>query len=147
MKKLSNLDIASILILFGYVLLMIFGVVYSILGTLMSYHEAFIGITAADVSTFNSNLMVFIGILIRGTGFAFIFIGVTGTMVIYFSFRKKEKWAWFVVVLTLLLMGIPLIVVTYIITGPLSMVSLLNIVATILNIIALILSYKEFFRE
>lgn len=146
MKKLSNLDIASILVLFGYVLLMIFGVVYSILGTLMSYHEAFIGMTAAEVSTFNSNLMVFIGILIRGTGFSFIFIGVTGTIVIYFGFRKKEKWAWFVILLTLLLMNIPLIAFTFIITG-LSMVSLLNIGAVILATIGLILSYKEIFRE
>lgn len=147
MKKLSNLDICSILALFSYVLLLIFGTVYSILGTFMSYHEAFIGITAADVSTFNANLMVFIGILIRGTGFAFLFIGATGSIIIYFSFRKKEKWAWFVIVLSLLFMNIPLIAFTYIITGPLSMVSLLNIAATILSIIALILSYKEFFRE
>ena len=147
MKKLSNLDIASILVLFNFVLLIIFGTVYSILGTFMSYHEAFIGITAEDVSTFNSNLMVFIGILIRGTGFCFIFIGIAGSIIIYFGFRKKEKWAWLVIVLALLLMNIPLIAFTYIITGPLSMVSLLNIVGAILGIIALILSYKEIFRE
>jgi len=146
MKKLSNLDIASILVLFGYVLLMIFGTVYSILGTLMSYHVAFIGMTAAELSTYNSNLIIFIGILIRGTGFAFIFIGVTGTLVIYFGLRKKEKWAWFVIVLTLLLMNIPLISFTFTITG-LSMVSLLNIVALILATIGLILNYKEIFRE
>ena len=141
----KRLNIAIILLIIINILSIIVGIIYVVLGTLMPYHQDYLGLTPSQVSSYNSRLMFFIGVLIRMGGLAAVCQAITNLFIINYSFRNKEKWSWIVILITGLIYGIPMLIVTFTITGPVGGPFLLVIFVTVLFIIAMGISYKEIF--
>ena len=125
---------------------LIVGILYASMG-FMPYHQI-----KPSLDPDWKELIVF---LVRYNGFLFINHGVLGIFIIYVGFREKEKWAWMFVLIQCGLLSIPLLglyyvygakygmdVITTSITHPVPTVILM----ALLWIIALGISYKEFFR-
>jgi len=85
--------------------------------------------------------------LVRYNGFLFIHNGVMGLYILYVGFQKKEKWAWVFVLLSGVLTLFPLmglfIMVNWGFQAPVPNL----IIGMIPWIVALGISYKEFFGE
>ena len=135
----KRLNIAIILLLIIDLMVVIIGILYAIMG-FMPYHERLIGKSPSKV---DSAVMNFIYTIIRVNGFMFITLGVTGIYILYVGFRKKEKWAWIYVLLTVALATFP---TTLLVFNPtFAMPFPLTLSLLIMAIIALCISYKEFF--
>jgi len=141
----KKLNIAIILLIITNIINLLIGIIYAILATLMSYHQDYIGLTPSQISNYNSRLMFFIGVLIRMSGLAMVIIAITNLFILNYSFRNKEKWSWKVFLITGLIGYIPMLIVTYTITGPVGGPFLIFCLITALFIIAMGISYKEIF--
>jgi len=141
----KKLNIAIILLFIINIIGLLFGITYAILATLMPYHQEFLGLTPSQISNYNSRLMFFIGVLIRMSGLAGVIIAITNLFILNYSFRNKEKWSWKVFLITGLIYDIPMLIVTYTITGPVGGPFLIFCLVTALFIIAMGISYKEIF--
>jgi len=93
------------------------GVLYSSRGTLMPYHEKFIGMTPSEIRGFNPKLMDFIGGSISLLGFLFISLGIANISVCIAGLRKGEKWSWITILSTGAFTFIPLTYATYLVGG------------------------------
>jgi len=93
------------------------GVLYSSTGTLMPYHEKFIGMTPSQIRGFNPRLMDFIGGSISLLGFLFISLGIANIGVCIAGFRKGERSSWITIMCTDVFTIIPLTYVTYVVGG------------------------------
>ena len=94
-----------------------FGVIYSSMGTLMAYHEKFIGMTSSEIRGVNPKLMDFVGGSIRLLGFLFISLGIANIGVCIAGFRKGERWSWITILSTDAFTFIPLTYITYVVGG------------------------------
>lgn len=144
MTRSKTFRIALILMLIVYSVIIIMGLIYAIYGNLMPYHLNYIGLTVAQIYTFDPELAILAALTIRLIGFLFLSSGVLMLIIWYFSFRKAEKWAWIANLIAGALIIIPLLFVTFVVGGlnipfPIVVVSLAVMVA------ALGLSYKEIF--
>ena len=122
--------------------LIVTGVLYSSQGTLMPYHEKFIGMTPSEIRDFNPELMVFIEGSITLMGFLFISLGIVNIGVCFTSFRKGERWSWITILVTDAVAFIPLTCATYIVGG-FDMPFPIMFFVLILWVIAMCLSAKE----
>jgi hypothetical protein len=138
------LNVAIIIGFIIYVYIIFLGVIYASLGTFMPYHIVFTGKTESDVKAYSSELMTLISILIRLLGFSFINSGIIGIFILYFAFRKREKWSWILSLITGCIGYIPNMILTYTVIG-LGIMYLFTIISFIFWIIAMSISYKEFF--
>jgi len=91
----KRLNVAIILALIILIFSLLTSLIYAIFGTFMPYHIAFTGKTESDVSAYDTELMILIGIFIRLMGIYGIALFVANLFILLFGFRKKEKWAWF----------------------------------------------------
>jgi len=91
-----------------------------------------------------SSVMNFIYIIIRVNGFMFITLGVSGIYLLFAGFRKKEKWAWINGLIVVALATFPTTILVF--DPTFAMPFPLTLSLLIMVIIALIISYKEFFK-
>jgi hypothetical protein len=124
--------------------LIVAGVIYASQGTLMSYHEEFIGMTPSEIRNFNPDLMVFIGGLIGQVGFLFISLGIANIGLGFISFRKGERWSWITILVADAVTFIPLTYNSYLVGG-FDMPFPIMFFVLILWVIAMCLSAKEVF--
>ena len=142
MVKSKLLNIAWIMILIVGSALIIAGVIYAFQGTLMPYHEEFIGMTSSEIHAFNPELMFFIGGLISQVGFLFISLGIANIGLSFTSFRKREMWSWITILLIDAVAFISLTYSSYLVGG-FDMPFPLMFFVLILWVIAMGLSAKE----
>ena len=140
----KRLNVAIVLLLIVSLSGLIGSLIYTILGTFMPYHVAFTGKTESNVSGYDSELMILISVFIRLMGFYGISIAVANLFVLFFGFREREKWAWFYTLIIGCIMYGAILIITYTVLG-LSITYLTFVASTVLWIIALVISYKEFF--
>ena len=145
LKDLKTLDIAYILLLLDFGIFFAFGILYSVLGTFMPYHEDFIGITASDVKAYNPDLMTLISGFIRLLGFSTLALGISGLFILRYAFREGERWAWLNFAIYIPVLLIPLLIITYAITGLLGLPFIVIALGTIFWIGALAISFRDFF--
>jgi len=138
----KKLNIAIILFIIVYVIAIIIGSLYSILG-LMPYHRTSLGMSTSRINSFNPNIMPFIYIIIRVNGFLFLTLGINGLLIIYYGIRNKEKWAWLYNLISFIFISIPLVVLLY--NETFAMPFPLALFVFILWILALGISYREIF--
>ncbi|MFX1256876.1 MAG: hypothetical protein ACFFAN_03375 [Promethearchaeota archaeon] len=143
----KRLNIAIILFVIINIYGLFWGSLYAILGTLMPYHETAIGATSSEVRDYNPRLMLLIGFIIRMEGVAQICICITNLFILNYSFRNKEKWSWIVFLITGLIFDVSMLIALYIVLGPLTMQFWYYCLITSLFIIAIGISYKEFFPK
>ncbi len=147
MEKLKLLDIASILYALDNVLVLLMGLLYLISGTFQPYHIEFTGLTATDVTAFNANLMILIGLSIRMIGVGNLSGGLAGLFITIIPYRKGKKWAWFAVLITGMVTIVPTLIITNVVLGS-HYLYMVFIVAMIIWIISMVLStYEIFFRK
>jgi len=139
-KKLNAAMLSLILL---DLILLIMGLVYIITATFQSYHLNYMGLTEAQVRSFNPKLMILISFFIRMVGFGFLSVSIGGLIIIFASFKKREKWSWILYLIQHLLIATPLIWITLVVGG-LSLI--LVIIGWILLILGMGLTYKEFFK-
>ena len=135
----KKLNISIILLIILDIIAVLFGILYAILG-FMPYHQQAVGMSPSTISNFNPTLMIFISTVIRINGLMFINAGI----IIYKGFRNKEKWAWYAHIITGALGYVPLVILTY--NEKLVMPFPLNLINLIIWIIAMSISYREFFE-
>ncbi|MFX1357994.1 MAG: hypothetical protein ACFFA8_12020 [Promethearchaeota archaeon] len=144
--KIKLLNIAVIFSIIVSAFYMLMGLLYLISGTFQSYHIDFTGLTVNDVTAFNANLMILIGIFIRMVGIGTTTAGLASLFITIIPFRKGEKWAW----VALFLIGIIAIVPTLIITFPVlgaTFLYIIFIIMLIIWILGIILSGYEMFLK
>ena len=141
----KKLNISIILLIILDIIAILFGILYAVLG-FMPYHAAAVGKSSSEISNFDPELMVLISTTIRVNGFMFLGLAAMSLIIIYVGFRNKEKWAWISHLILGALVYIPLVILVYIATG-FAMPFPITLFDLILWIIALSISYKEFFGE
>lgn len=147
MVKFKPLDIACILYIVINVILVFMGLMYLFLGTFMSYHVDFTGLTEQDVTTFNAELMTLISILIRLVGVGNFNGGVASIIVTIFALRKGEKWAWAAGIISGAIIVIPNVILTYTVLAT-NFMYIIIIICMILWIAGVALStYDIFYAE
>ncbi len=139
----KRLNIAIILLAIVNLISTIIGILYTILG-FMPYHQTSIGMSPSKIRSFNPALMDFIYIIIRVNGFLFLNVGITGIYILFVGFRKKEKWAWIYNLFPTFLVTLPLVVILY--NEKFAMPFPLALITFVMTLIALGISYKEFFE-
>ena len=138
------LKAASIILIVVALCAVIIGIVYVARGTLMDYHEEFLGMTLEDIRDFNPKLAALATIFIRLAGILFISAGTLLLAVIYFGLRKAERWAWWATLVGMGVLHAPLVAITNPVRGPpwtFAIVSLLVFVT------AIGLAARELFRQ
>ena len=134
----KKLNIAIILLIIFYAIEIFVGILYASIG-FMPYHQI--------KPSLDPDWKEFIMFLVRYNGFLFIHNGVMGLYILYVGFQKKEKWAWVFVLLSGVLTLFPLmglfIMVNWGFQAPVPNL----IIGMIPWIVALGISYKEFFGE
>jgi hypothetical protein len=144
MKKMltesKKLNIAIILLIIFYATWILMGILYASTG-FMPYHQI--------KPSIDPDWKILIMFLVRYNGFLFIQNGILGLLIINVGFQKKEKWAWIYFLISGSFITIPLIVLFFTygvmvgVTDPIPSV----LIFTVIWIIAMIISYKEFFGE
>jgi hypothetical protein len=142
MAKSKLLSIAWIMILIIGLALIIAGVIYASQGTLMPYHEEFVGMTPSEIRNFNPELMVFVGGLIAQVGFLFISLGIVNIGLCLTGFRKGERSSWITLLVIDAVAFIPLTYASYLVGG-FDMPFPIMLTVLILWVIAMCLSAKE----
>lgn len=138
------LKATSIILIIVALFSVIIGIVYIARGTLMEYHEAFIGMTMEELGEDNPKLATLAGIFVRLAGTLFIGVGVLSIAIIHYGLRKAERWAWWA---TLIGMGV--------VNGPMAAITspvrgfpwTLAIVLLIAFVIAIGLASREVFKK
>ncbi|TFF86749.1 MAG: hypothetical protein EU551_00720 [Promethearchaeota archaeon] len=144
MRKIKLFDIASILLLIVNVSLIAFGLIYAIRGELMPYHLEYLGITPAEIISFNPTLLNFANMSIRLVGFLFLSCGVIFVIVWYVGFRKKLKWAFLAILVSGSLIIIPLFLVILTVAG-FNFPFPIGLICLILWIVSMVISGFEIF--
>lgn len=140
----KRLNIAIVLIFIIIISSFVLGLIYAILGTFLPYHVAFTGKTESNISAYDAELMILIGAFIRLMGIYVMTISIANLFILFFGFCKKEKWAWIYFLISVCIMFGSILILTFPVLG--FNLSYFTFVAfLILGIIALLLSYKEFF--
>jgi hypothetical protein len=106
------LKATSIILVIVALFSVIIGIVYIARGTLMEYHEVFIGMTMEELGEDNTKLATLAGIFVRLAGTLFIGVWVLSIAIIHYGLRKAERWAWWA---TLIRMGVvngPMLAIT-----------------------------------
>ena len=138
------LKAASIILIVVALCAVIIGIVYVARGTLMDYHEEFLGMTLEDIRDFNPELAALATIFVRLAGILFISAGTLLIAVIYFGLRKAERWAWWATLIGMGVINAPLVAITSPVRGfPWT----LAIVSLIVFVTAIGLAAREVFRE
>ena len=148
MKILTESKKLNVAIICGIAIcafLIIQGIIYASLGTLMPYHRAYTGLTEESIRNFNPELMYLISVLIRLYGFIGISWGIALIFILFAGFRKCQKWAWFSFLISGIIYITPVFIFTYPIIGNIILYKIC-IFLCILWIIQLFLPYKEFFK-
>ncbi len=110
----------------------------------MPYHVAYTGKTESNVRAYDSELMLLIGVFIRLCGIYAMTLSIANLFILFFGFRKKEKWAWIYLLINVCIIFGSLLIITFPVLG-FSITYITFVILIILGIIALIISYKEFF--
>ncbi len=147
-------DIASLLFLLLIGILTLSGVVYLINGTLgifLAAQEEFIRITPSAIRAFNPELMILIQVFEIMLGLLFTTLTIAGLFIFRYGFRKKEKWAWFAFLTWLPLVFLPSLLLvsagsTIISQETIITTLVTTVILTIIHILALAISYREFFK-
>ena len=113
----------------------------------MSYHIDFIGITASDVTRYNSELMHLVSVFIRLIGVLQISFSIAAIFILFFAFRKKQKWSWYAFLLNLIVFSIPFSILTKSVVGPAGIPFLMTVMSSMLAAIGLVLGYIALFKE
>lgn len=147
MVKIKFIDIATILVVIDSIFIIFMGLMYLFTGTFQSYHIDFTGLTAADVASFNAELMVLISVFIRIIGTSTLTAGIAFLIIAIIPFRKKEKWAWLTIVILGGFLMIAILTITYVILAT-QILYIVFILALILWILSVILStYDIYFKK
>ena len=138
------LKATSIILIIVALFSVIIGIVYIARGTLMKYHEAFIGMTMEELGEDNSKLAALAGIFVRLAGTLFIGVGVLSIAIIHYGLRKAERWAWWVTLIGMGVVNGPMVAITSPVGGfPWT----LAIVLLIVFVIAVGLASREVFKK
>jgi len=97
------LRVASTILVVVALFAVIIGIVYMAKGTLMPYHEDFLGESAMQAIAEHPTLAALATIFIRLTGTLFLSAGILLVAVIHYGLKKNERWAWWA---TLIGMGV-----------------------------------------
>lgn len=143
MEDEKLIKIATCIMIITIITMLIFGIVYAIRGTLMTYHLDYIGKSEGQLRSENPKLMEVIGIIIRILGVTYISYSIILIIITYGPFRKAEKWARVSMFMAFLTVTVPfLIILSYAINLPFIIV----LIDLILQIIALAISYKPIMK-
>ncbi|MFO7773723.1 MAG: hypothetical protein R6V59_07305 [Dehalococcoidia bacterium] len=106
------LKAASIILIIVALFSFIIGVVYVAQGTLMGYHQEFIGMTMEELAELNPNLATLAAIFIRLAGTLFVSVGILLIAVINYGLRKAARWAWWATLIGMGVVNAPLVAIT-----------------------------------
>jgi hypothetical protein len=138
------LKATSIILIIVALFSVIIGIVYIARGTLMEYHEVFIGMTMEELGEDNPNLATLAGIFVRLAGTLFIGVGVLSIAIIHYGLRKAERWAWWAILIGMGVVNGPMVAITSPVGGfPWTLV----IVLLIVFVIAIGLAAREVFKK
>jgi len=138
------LKATSIILIIVALFSVIIGVVYIARGTLMEYHEAFIGMTMEELGEDNTKLATLAGIFVRLAGTLFIGVGVLSIAIIHYGLRKAERWAWWAILIGMGVVNGPMAAITSPVGGfPWT----LAIVLLVVFVIAIGLAAREVFKK
>ncbi|MFO7995984.1 MAG: hypothetical protein R6U93_02380 [Dehalococcoidia bacterium] len=138
------LKTASIILIIVALFSFVIGVVYVTQGTLMGYHQEFIGMTMEELAELNPNLATLAAIFIRLAGTLFISVGILLVAVICYGLRKAQRWAWWTTLIGMGVVNAPMVAITRPVGGFPWMAA---IVMLILFVIAIGLAAREVFRR
>ena len=138
------LKATSLILIIVALFAVIIGIVYIARGTLMEYHEAFIGMTMEELGEDNSKLATLAGIFVRLAGTLFIGVGVLSIAIIHYGLMKAERWAWWDTLIGMGVVNGPMVAITSPVGGfPWT----LAIVLLIVFVIAIGLASREVFKK
>ena len=137
------LKVASTILIIVALCAVVIGAVYVARGSLMPYHEAFIGEEAMEAITNNPGLTTLATIFVRLTGTLFLSAGIVLLAVISYGLRKAERWAWWATLIGMGIVTVPTAAITRPIGGfPASLAMIL----LVLFILGVTLAAREVFR-
>ncbi len=138
------LRVASIILIFVALCAVVIGIVYVARGTLMDYHEEFLGMTLEDIRQFNPDLATLATIFVRLTGVLLIGTGVLLIAVIYYGLRKAERWAWWTTLVGMGIVNAPIVAITSPVRGlPWTLAAVLLIVFVFAIALAAIAVFRK----
>ncbi|GEM_PF-679673 len=111
------LKAATVLLTVVALFSLVVGIVYVVEGTLLPYHQEFIGMTMDEIAELNPDLATLAAIFIRVAGILFIGVGVLSIAVIHLALRKAEAWAWWTILLGMGAINGPLVAITWPVGG------------------------------
>ena len=128
--------------LFGInAIIIVFGLLYALSGTLMPYHWDFVGVTEIQVEALSPELMILAELSIMLIGFLFLSNGITNLFIWYIGIREGKRWAWLASLAGALIV-IPLMYVILIVAG-LNFPFQVGFTSLILWISAMLMTAKE----
>jgi hypothetical protein len=138
------LKVSSTILIVVALFAVIIGVVYLAKGTLMPYHEDFLGENAMQAITEHPALATLATIFIRLTGTLFLSAGILLIAVIHYGLKRNERWAWWA---TLIGMGI-VNGLTAVITTPIGGFPwILAMILLVVFLLAIALAGREVFKR
>ena len=123
---------------------LVIGIVYVARGSLMDYHEEFIGMSMDDIADISPNLATLAAVSIRLAGTLFVSVGVSLIVIIYYGLRKAERWAWWATLIGMGVVNGPMVAITRPVGG---LPWTLAIVMLVVFGIAIVLAGGEVFRK
>jgi len=111
------LKAASVLLIVVALSSLVIGVVYVARGTLMGYHQEFIGMTIDDIAGFSPELATLAEIFIKLAGTLFISVGVSLLAIVYYGIRQARKWAWWAALIAMGVVNGPMVAITWPVGG------------------------------
>lgn len=91
---------------------LVIGVVYVAKGTLMGYHEQFIGMTIDDIASISPELATLAAVFIRLAGTLFVSVGISLIAIIHYGIRQSKRWAWWVALIAMGVVNGPMVAIT-----------------------------------
>lgn len=139
MGKLKLIDISAILLIISALNLLLFGLLYVVIG-FCPFQFEYLGMTWADIVALDADLALVVGVTYRLAGFGWISIVLGMFLVLFKGYRNGEKWAWWY----MLFAGGPVLLSASILI-PLDFGIALYIIwiTTVLWILALLIGAKE----
>jgi len=103
---------ASTILIVVAVSSLVIGVVYVARGTLMPYHEEFIGMTVDEIAGISPELATLSAVFIRLAGTLFISVGVSLIAIVHYGVRQRKRWAWWTALLAMGVVNVPMVAIT-----------------------------------
>jgi hypothetical protein len=103
---------ATIILIIVALFSVVIGVVYVARGTLMDYHQEFIGMTMEELAELYPNLATLAAIFVRLAGTLFISAGILLIAVIRYGLRKAERWGWWATLIGMGVVNVPMVAIT-----------------------------------